>query len=285
MRLIESYLVRSSSRGEFAFKGTKLSYANRAGAELLGASKKQLKGLDLCQILPELDASNERGRGFAVDSSGKRIPVDYELRQRGKYKLLYLDDATERAAMEAKLREEAVRDPLTHVLNRSFLEELLLLDTENTKRYSTKEDNGLHVQGLIAKYGDDIGFLMIDVNNLKQVNDSAGHTTGDSMLKDVASLLNSCTRKSDFLIRYGGDEFLIVLPHTDGEIEIVTEKIRKEIDSWNQRNREKPYRISLAIGRSYWHSDEGKTLRDVLNEADRLMYKDKKEQKKKGNTS
>ncbi|WP_028575553.1 GGDEF domain-containing protein [Desulfonatronovibrio hydrogenovorans] len=114
-------------------------------------------------------------------------------------------------------REQSLRDPLTHCQNRRFLDEFI-------KQY----------EPLSIREEKTIGFLMADLDYFKQVNDQYGHQAGDAMLKQVVSIIRDGIRSSDLLIRYGGEEFLILLPQVEpGMSEAVAEKIRVLVEQFN----------------------------------------------------
>lgn len=153
----------------------------------------------------------------------------------------------------------ARHDPLTGVYNSHALDEFLKRELTRSKHYNRP-----------------IGVLLIDVNRFKEVNDRFGHAMGDKVLQAVADTLQHNVRDSDIVIRYGGDEFLIVLPETDSETELVKERILAEVALWNKANPLLDFPVNLAIGSVYWSPDSGKSMEEVLAEADRLMYEDKR---------
>ena len=165
----------------------------------------------------------------------------------------------ERRRFEEKLARMARHDPLTGAYNRYALSELLERELARAKRY-----------------GHPIGILLIDVNRFKEVNDRFGHAMGDKVLLAVAGILLSNVRDSDVVARYGGDEFLIVLPETDGETELVRERILAEIAHRNMANPLLDFPVTLAIGSVHWSPDSGTSIEETLAEADKLMYEDKR---------
>ncbi|WP_457640842.1 diguanylate cyclase [Persephonella sp.] len=114
-----------------------------------------------------------------------------------------------------KLKKQSLIDQLTGLYNRRFLEELIpKLSTQALRRKST------------------IGILMVDVDFFKQVNDQYGHDIGDKVLKRVSEVLSNCVREADIVIRYGGEEFLVLLVDTEkGKSVEIAEKIRKKIEN------------------------------------------------------
>lgn len=112
-------------------------------------------------------------------------------------------------------REQALRDPLTRCHNRRFLDEFLS-----------------HFEQTSARYAKKSGFLMLDLDHFKMVNDEFGHLAGDSILQQVVVIIRNSIRSSDLLIRYGGEEFLVLLLEIESEdIVRVAEKIRAAVEN------------------------------------------------------
>jgi putative two-component system response regulator len=139
-------------------------------------------------------------------------------------------------------------DPVTEVYNRRYYEEQL------------KE---LHHMEAVA---------MIDVDNFKQINDSYGHHVGDLALHDIAAAIHSCVRRSDVVVRYGGDEFVVVF--RDIPREVFERKIQEMHDKMEQlRLADYPeLRFALSIGTVY---GQGRTA-DLVVQADEKMYAQKR---------
>ncbi|MBU1050291.1 sensor domain-containing diguanylate cyclase, partial [Candidatus Bipolaricaulota bacterium] len=172
----------------------------------------------------------------------------------------YTAEALRRIRLQRELKEQATRDPLTGVYNRRYFTEVIAQETSRSKRH-----------------GRPIGFLMIDVNRFKQINDHLGHLVGDSVLREVGILLQSAVRGEDFVIRYGGDEFLIVLPETDGETCAIETRILAAVDRWNASHEELlGFPLTLAIGDAHWMPESEQSIEEVLAVADRRMYERKR---------
>jgi diguanylate cyclase (GGDEF)-like protein/PAS domain S-box-containing protein len=171
----------------------------------------------------------------------------------------HIGEAMVRKQFEEDLARMARHDPLTGALNRYALDELLEREASRSKRYTRP-----------------IGLLMIDINRFKEINDRFGHAMGDRVLQAMAEVLQKSLRGSDILVRYGGDEFLAVLPETDGETAVVKTRILDEVARRNEANPLLDFPVTLAIGTYHWSPGSGQTIDQALAEADRLMYEDKR---------
>jgi diguanylate cyclase (GGDEF)-like protein len=118
--------------------------------------------------------------------------------------------------------------------------------------------------------------LMIDVDRFKTLNDAHGHLAGDQVLRGISRLLERSTRPSDCVSRYGGDEFVVVLPETSREMALqVAERIRDRAAAVTPTITDDPWDVSLSIGVSMYpeHAAEPETL---LREADAALYEAKR---------
>jgi len=121
---------------------------------------------------------------------------------------------------------------------------------------------------------------MIDIDHFKHINDTYGHQTGDKVLQAVAELLSKQVRDTDLVVRYGGDEFLLVLIETNGETETVMERIQAAMAERNQTNELIPFPVTLSIGDAHWAPELERTAEEILAEADAKMYEAKRKQNK-----
>jgi len=172
-----------------------------------------------------------------------------------------LQDITDEKASEEQLIHMAMHDPLTGVHNRYALTQLLETETSRARRYEHP-----------------IGVLMIDVNRFKEVNDRFGHATGDRVLRIVAEVLMSSVRDTDVVVRYGGDEFLVVLIETNGETKIVRDRILKAMSDRHPLDLLIDFSITLSIGLAHWSPGSAKSMESVLTQADAAMYEEKRRQ-------
>jgi diguanylate cyclase (GGDEF)-like protein len=154
--------------------------------------------------------------------------------------------------------EKAVKDPLTRLYNREYLKEISEQLLNEAKR-----------EHLV------LALVFIDLNNFKSVNDIYGHEEGDKVLKGVAEELKNSFRNYDIIVRYGGDEFIVLLKMPKKE----EFKLEDVLFSINERikNKFKKYSISLSYG--IVTSKETYELEKLIEIADARMYEDKKNKK------
>ena len=152
------------------------------------------------------------------------------------------------------LRLQSFSDPLTEVYNRRALDDMMKKFTRRAERLKKP-----------------LSFLLIDVDSFRKINSRFGHTTGDFVLLEVATVLKSAVRGSDVVIRYGGDEFLIILADAPLEdAKVVMGRIERYVQDWNQSGHLKDFKLGLSIGASQW--TPGKATDEIMNEADQHMY-------------
>lgn len=160
-------------------------------------------------------------------------------------------------AARESLKELAIRDPLTGLYNRRFLDEAVEREVAAARRYHRP-----------------LAFLYLDVDGFREVNNRLGHLTGDEVLRRVAEFLRSHVREADYVVRIGGDEFLIMLTETNGDAERVKLRLKEGIEGLSQ---ELGFPIGLSIGKAVWTPDQGHfDLDKLLAEADERMYEDKR---------
>lgn len=170
----------------------------------------------------------------------------------------HLRERIARAELEGEVREKAIRDQLTGLYNRHYLSEVLAKEVERAQRYD-------HT----------ISFLMADINGFKEVNDRYSHTKGDQVLKDIGKILMENVREVDTVFRYGGDEFLILLPETGDGSQVVAKRLKKQIRSWSEETEELDFPLSISIGSSNFEPETEVDVEEKISEADRKMYEDK----------
>lgn len=156
-----------------------------------------------------------------------------------------------------KLKIMAIRDPLTGVYNRNFFNETITNEVNRSKRY-----------------GEKFSIVILDIDNFKQINDDYGHLIGDWVLMECASVLGRAVRSSDLLVRFGGDEFLVVTPESDlDDCGALISRVNEHLLGWNKEHTNPDYGLSVSIGCSVF--ERGRDLMDVIKEADVRMYRNK----------
>jgi diguanylate cyclase (GGDEF)-like protein len=157
-----------------------------------------------------------------------------------------------------KLQQSVVTDPLTGARNRLYLDECIKREWYRGMRYNTE-----------------LSLLLIDVDNFKTLNDTNGHQAGDACLIELVKLFNSQLKRStDALCRYGGDEFVIVLPDTSASNAMqIAEDVRKSVEIFSAEfNAKSPVDISVSIGCASFIPDTTISSDEFLTFADKALY-------------
>jgi diguanylate cyclase (GGDEF)-like protein/PAS domain S-box-containing protein len=246
------YLVATDRRIVYWNRGAEL-LSGRSADEMVGCScHKSLlehtdaRGRRLCAShCPMLEAMRTgrptRNMVYLRHKDGHRVAVDVQVTpiQDADGEIIgcveVFRDATARAAIEntvAHLRELVARDPLTGIANRRHLEAML----------------DLHLD-LLRRAGAPFSVLMLDLDHFKQVNDSLGHPAGDAALQEVARRLQVMSRSADTAGRYGGEEFLVLLPREPlGRAGRIAERIRHGIQGTTVTTPAGSTRVTVSIG-------------------------------------
>jgi diguanylate cyclase (GGDEF)-like protein len=182
---------------------------------------------------------------------------------------LPLDKTTEKGRIELILRditEEvmlATTDPLTKIYNRRYMNEFLAMETQRSRR-SQKE----------------FAVVLVDVDDFKKINDAYGHLSGDVILKMIVGGIISGTRQYDIVGRYGGEEFLIIMPEIDKLTAVhVADRMRRNIENHEIEVLDgEKVRVTASFGVSIF-SEDGISPDDLLVKADERLYKAKWEGK------
>ncbi|NPA17281.1 diguanylate cyclase [Persephonella sp.] len=192
-----------------------------------------------------------------------------EEKEKIKAKLPYIESYIKEVApvLEAKtfmerLKEQSYIDQLTGLYNRRFLEEILPKLTKQVLRRNST-----------------LGILMIDIDNFKQINDSYGHDAGDEVLSRIGELLKRSVRESDYVVRYGGEEFMVILVDIQKNTSRdVAEKIRKIIENTYITAGGQEITPTVSIGTAEFPEDS-EDIYQVIKFADIALYRAKKDGK------
>lgn len=161
--------------------------------------------------------------------------------------------AVEKAYYLAEARRLSELDPLTGALNRRGLAKVVERETSR-----------------LARYGGDLSIVLADVDKFKSINDSRGHAAGDEVLKSVAAALIGAVRRPDSVARYGGDEFLVLMPQTGPEeAEIARERLAEVLERAGKECAA-PYTVTLGV-----HTSQDIDFDEIFRESDRDMYRRK----------
>lgn len=171
----------------------------------------------------------------------------------------YMAPYLQNSLLHNKIQEMASYDSLTHVLNRRF--GLIRLQEE----FSTS-----------LRYGNELSVIMMDIDKFKFINDTHGHEAGDQVLKSVASTITLNLRNEEIICRYGGEEFLIILPMANlNKAGFVAERLRDLVEQQTFYYKERNIPVTISLGVSSLSALVTQDKNDLINTADRAMYHSK----------
>lgn len=250
---------------------------NKTACDILGYSEKELIGkvfhdvvhyhtgsMENCPIYMAVSKGNPYwGEDSFIRKDGKAVEVEVDV------KLIQVDsvlegavvsfyDISERKKKEKSLYEMAVHDKLTGLYNRWYV-----------KDFFKKE------LALMQRKKASLSLLILDVDDFKKINDAYGHNIGDEVLKALARIVKKQVRAYDLVARWGGEEFVVLLPNTDViEAMKIAERVRVSVESF--RHEDIPnFTVSIGVA-SYV---EGDTLESLVERADNALYTAKREGK------
>lgn len=161
--------------------------------------------------------------------------------------------------MYTQTKQMSFTDPLTRLFNRRHFENNLEREYKRAKRYKS-----------------DLSLAIVDIDFFKKINDTYGHSCGDYVLKEVAYRILNNFRQTDFVFRYGGEEFAIILTETAGDNALIPlERLRKSIENSEFRYQGEDLKITISIGVS--SNTEFENPWEMFDDADKALYEAKKD--------
>ncbi len=150
----------------------------------------------------------------------------------------------------------AIYDPLTTLYNRRYFEERMIVEAQK------------------SFYGGSfLSLVMVDIDHFKKVNDTFGHTEGDKVLQEIASLLKASVRKKDTVARYGGEEFILILPEAGlEEAGMIAERIRRLVENTLFELGQARIHLTVSLGISNFPGHHARSKEDLVKMADQALY-------------
>jgi diguanylate cyclase (GGDEF)-like protein/PAS domain S-box-containing protein len=264
---------------------------NKKGAEILGYTKEEIIDKNWFDTFIPEDERGEIERVFTEVIAGNADLLEYYenpvLTKDGKQKVIAFrnslltddmgnivgtlssgEDITERMLYEKKLKDFASKDDLTGVLNKRAGFDVLNHVFERAKN-------------------DKIHFTIcfMDFDGLKFVNDNFGHDKGDAYIISIVNALKATIRDSDYIMRFGGDEFMLILPKcTEAQALEVIKRANKKIDAINQ-SKLFPFKLGMSYGFAEFDLNNQLSIDELIKTADTKMYKMKEEHRSMENGS
>ncbi len=216
-------------------------------------------------LIPLFSPESNRVRSVALFRLHKEIPSGEEIVHLLKHINTPLEVAVERELIHRKLDlerqavyEQSIRDPLTGLFNRIYMHDMI--------------DRVMNIHDRDEQAG--VAVIIIDVDHFKQVNDSFGHTSGDEVLKKMADILKSKSRKSDLPVRYGGEEFaLFIIGQSSAYAPDTAERIREDVENMRLTGNMADYKVTISSGVAL--RTQGESLSNFIQRADRELYRAK----------
>ncbi|OYD98128.1 diguanylate cyclase response regulator [Nostoc sp. 'Peltigera membranacea cyanobiont' 210A] len=286
IKILESqgYIIRKSLNGRMALQA---AYRHPPDLILLDIFMPEMNGFEVCQQLKAskiteqipiifisiLDQINDKVHAFELGGQDyitkpfQELEVLMRVRNQLLIKQQYQQlleqnqrlehEIQERLKAEAEVRQLSLTDELTGVYNRRGF---FLLGNQQFK--------------IAQRTQMFCCLLFVDLDGLKQINDSLGHKIGDRMLLDTAQLLKQTFRESDIIARIGGDEFVILVSVYSRSTDEFYLRLQANLERYNQEHNYS-YKLSISVGVTQCALNENLSLEQLIEEADKLMYEQK----------
>ena len=202
--------------------------------------------------LAALALNNAQLLNSAQNELTEKMYTEVELRRVNDLLLIQLE---ENKNLQIELREQALHDPLTGLYNRRYLREAIELEVKKAQQDQSP-----------------LSVIVSDIDHFKSINDLYGHQVGDRFLVEIANLMKSHARSTDFVCRYGGEEFLIVMPKTPAIAAIKrAEEILQKCTDTIVAHEGKNLQVAMSIGVATY-PDHGQEAEELIIKADKALY-------------
>ncbi len=268
------FLADSGVTGVLVVQDGQIVYSNDQASEILGFSGEELARMSpwwsylhpddrpfawRCIEAPQyanrtIRAIRKDGREIWLSAYAHHMEYEHEAAVACQFY-----DISDRISTENQLKEKAMRDPLTSLRNRAYFNDAIQLELSRSRRYKRP-----------------FTLMMADLRGFKVINDTLGHQEGDRILIGVACVLRDQLRDSDWIVRYGGDEFLFVLPETESELAKLVDRLETSVSDWGRKNVPSNIAISVDFGWAMWSPDDSRTISELIQEADSHLYEQKR---------
>ena len=224
------------------------AYGATAAAHQSSLNRKKLDQYVSAQM-KELQQSSDR-----ADEEKQRLQTQRQLNELSAKIKQMESESSDLKSKLAMAHDRALRDPLTGLANRAAYDDRLEIELSRQKRYQSP-----------------LSLVICDIDNFKNINDTFGHKAGDKTLKIISQLLTKNCRRLDFLSRFGGEEFTLLLPNTDKESALkFANKLRLIIEKTRFNYSNKSIAITISCGISEFR--EGDSPESVFERADQALY-------------
>lgn len=241
-----------------------------------GLSKDQILGKYYGEFHPSDDTKNFLEIVENIFKNGESVQVEHKshkdsrhfirtfspvksLRGRITAVTIVSKDVTQLKVMEDKLHTLSITDELTGLYNRRGF----LVLAEQQLKLSDRAKQGIFL-------------LYADMDRLKVINDECGHKEGDNAIIEIAKILKATYRSSDVVARIGGDEFVVIpVGNIKENVDMIVERLQKNLDRYNSEKKG-AYKLSLSAGISFYDPENPRNIDELLREADKMMYEQKK---------